>query len=223
MSPLLGPFDGPWFEAHDEEQARLLSDPVALRHLAPFVGRERSASRAAAESGASVEGQMYWVRKFLAAGLLREVRREARRGPPVRVYSAVAAGFRVPFHLTPFADVEERVRTQLLPLDRLRNRAAARLLTGSGLTARLIYRSGDELHEETDVAGDPGFSGPDAVGSGDFSTVVRLSEEDARWLRARLDDLRRELRARVRPDGEGRPHLVHTTVQALTEEEARGG
>ncbi|AWN22511.1 hypothetical protein DKM44_04060 [Deinococcus irradiatisoli] len=220
MQTLLAPFDGEWFEVTTPQQARLLSDPVALRHFTPFVGQTLSASQAAQAAGVSVARLLYWVKQFLASGLLREVRRDARAGRPVRIYQGVAAGFHVPFELTDFADLEERLRRQLRPLEELRSRAAARALAQRGISGRLIYRSAQGVHSETAL---PEGLSWEALGGGvgsDFQGLFWLSPQDADWMRAELGHLRAELQRRQQGTGRGRPYLVQTVLQEVTPEEA---
>ena len=71
----LSSYTGEWFTVSNTEQARLLSDPVALRHLEPFIGRSLGAAQAAREAGVSVESLLYRVRQFLNAGLLTRAMR----------------------------------------------------------------------------------------------------------------------------------------------------
>ncbi|MFC6592254.1 winged helix-turn-helix domain-containing protein [Deinococcus lacus] len=119
--PILGSYSGEWLTLTTPEQARLLSDPAAVRHLYPFIGRTLSTSEAAREIGVSTERMMYRVKQFLAVGLLEQVSERRRQGRPVRLYRT-PGGLRVPFALTPFEDLEAQLRTQTAPYERLRRR-----------------------------------------------------------------------------------------------------
>lgn len=213
---ILGSFEGEWFEVRTPEQARLLSDPTALRHLEPFLGRTLGAGAAAREAGVSVERMLYRVRQFLGAGLLMEVGEERRAGRSVRLYRA-PAGFRVPFHLTPFADLEAQIGRHGRPFDRLRARAGARRLARLDLNARLIYRSVDgQVHSETLLpegrtlaevrGGRPG---------GDYMGVLWLDDDVARRVQAHLDALREELSGQGGEREGRRPYLVQTALLPL--------
>ncbi|GMA17332.1 hypothetical protein E5F05_07285 [Deinococcus metallilatus] len=213
---VLGSFGGEWFEVTTPEQARLLSDPAALRHLEPFIGRTLGAAEAAREAGVSVERMLYRVRQFVAAGLLEEAGERRRAGRPVRLYRA-PGGFRVPFHLTPFADLEAQILRHGRPFDRLRARAGARGLARLDLNARLLYRSTEgEVHSETFM--------PDArtyaafrqhhIG-GDYMGVLWLDDGTARQVQEALNTLRELL---VLQDGQRagkRPYLIQTALHPL--------
>ncbi|MFC4454479.1 hypothetical protein [Deinococcus sonorensis] len=223
LPTILAPYHGEWFEVRTAEQARLLSDPAALRMLEPFIGQERSAGHAAREAGVSVARLLYRVQQFLAAGVLREVRQERRAGRPIRIYAA-PGGFHVPFHLTSFTDLEERVRIQTLPFDQLRNRAAARQLAHEGLSGRLIYRSGGDLHTETALpAGQTWAQRREQLTGGDYVGVFWLAHSDARWLQAQLDTLRLEVQRRAQPAGGGQPYLLQTAFLEVQPDEAGYG
>ncbi|WP_216321073.1 hypothetical protein [Deinococcus aestuarii] len=213
---ILGSFEGDWFEVGTPEQARLLSDPVALRHLEPFLGRTLGAGAAAREAGVSVERMLYRVRQFLGAGLLEEVGMERRAGRPVRLYRA-PAGLRVPFHLTPFADLEAQIAQHGRPFDRLRARAGARRLAELELGTRLLYRdSSGEVHSE--VLLPEGRTLAEVRGKhfgGDYMGVLWLDDDAARRVQAHLDALREELSGQGTEREGTRPYLVQTALLPL--------
>lgn len=223
---ILGSYDGEWFEVQTPEQARLLSDAAALRHLEPFIGRTRGASQAAREANVSVERMLYRVRQFVAAGLLAEVGKETGAGRPIRLYRA-PSGFRVPFHLTPFADLEAQIARHGRTFDRLRARAGARGLARLRQHARLIYRStdggtgGGEVHSETDL--------PDRqtramwrreARSGDYMGVLWLDDEAARRVFEALETLRASLTPAASDRSGQRPYLIQTAFLPLDPDEA---
>ena len=80
----------------DPAQARLLSEPQSLRFLGPFVGRERSASRAAQELEVSLHRMIYRVKRLQVLGLIKASSVTGR----TRSYRAVANAFFVPFSAT---------------------------------------------------------------------------------------------------------------------------
>lgn len=84
----------------DPAVAELLIDPVKLRHLAPFLGRERSVSEAARESGAKPNTTLRRVQRLLDLGLLEVARELPRGGRPVKLYRSAAEIFFVPFDAT---------------------------------------------------------------------------------------------------------------------------
>ena len=80
----------------DPAQALVLSDPHSLKFLAPFVGRERSASHAASELEVSLHRMIYWVKRLQVIGLIHPSSITGR----TRNYRAVADAFFVPFSAT---------------------------------------------------------------------------------------------------------------------------
>ena len=80
----------------DPAQALVLSDPHSLKFLAPFVGRERSASHAASELEVSLHRMIYWVKRLKAIGLIAATSVIGR----TQQYRAVADAFFVPFSAT---------------------------------------------------------------------------------------------------------------------------
>lgn len=220
---ILGSFTGEWFQVTTPEQARLLSDPAALRHLEPFIGRTLGAAQVAREAGVSVERMLYRVRQFRAAGLLEEVGREPRAGRPVRLYQA-PAGFRVPFHLTPFADLEAQIARHGRPFDRLRARAGARRLTELELGTRLLYRDpGGEVYSEVLLPEGQTLAElrRHTIGS-DYMGVLWLDDRAARRVQALLDAVREEV-AGMGAEREGRrPYLIQTALSPLGPAEVTG-
>lgn len=84
----------------DPAVAEILMDPERLRHLAPFLGRERSVGEAARESGAKPNTTLRRVQRLVALGLLEVTRERPRGGRAVKLYRSVADVFFVPFDAT---------------------------------------------------------------------------------------------------------------------------
>lgn len=131
------------FHVQTTAQAELLSDPVAVKFLEPFLGRERSASQAAAELGVAIDTLLYRINKFLDAGLLEIDRLEPRAGRPIKIYRTIADGFYVPFALTGFAEHQEQVREQLRANEDVILAAAARIRRAMGEDGQRIFRDAD--------------------------------------------------------------------------------
>ena len=74
--------------------ARVLADASKRRYLSPFLGRTRRLTEAARELGVSPARLAYWVRRFLALGLLKQVGRG---------YRSTAEAYFVPFEASPAA------------------------------------------------------------------------------------------------------------------------
>lgn len=97
---------------HDARQAKLLFDERTRRLLAPFVGREQTASQAAMFLGTPLNSLLRGVRRLLDARLLIVTRDVKRAGRPVRHYRAVAERFVVPYALTPAETPEALLAAQ---------------------------------------------------------------------------------------------------------------
>ena len=209
--PVLGSYSGEWFTLTTPQQARLLSDPAAVRHLHPFIGRTVSVSEAAREIGVSTERMMYRVKQFVAAGLLAPEGERPRQGRPVRLYRALG-GLRVPFALTPFEDLEAQLRTQSAPYERLRHRSLARGLRRLENHARLLYRADSgEIHSETELLL-PDWR-RDHV-DGDYVGVQWLTDEEARHIQRLMDDLRESLSEAKERSGR-KPYLLQAALVEL--------
>jgi hypothetical protein len=124
----------------DTEQARLLSDPKHSRYFEPFVARDCTVSQASKEVGCSLDTMLYRVKTFLQAGLLKIVKTERRRGRPINVYRSSAERYFIPFEVTPFEDVEARIRRQNRENENVVAPIMAKILRQSGREGRHIYR-----------------------------------------------------------------------------------
>ncbi|HLU81936.1 MAG TPA: helix-turn-helix domain-containing protein [Trueperaceae bacterium] len=169
----------------DPLQARLLSDPRSQRLFRPFLAQERTVSQVADDTGRDMNAVLYRVRQFLAAGLLSVVREQKRPGRPVKVYRSVHDAYYVPYEVTPFASLEERLLEQHLPLLRERVRYQARWLQESGRSGQALYR--DELGEVWFESAGTATSGTvwrDAASTSiDYWTEVWLTATEAREVR----------------------------------------
>ena len=124
----------------DPEQARLLSDPKTFEFFEPFVAREQSAGAAAVAVGCALDTILYRIKTFLRAGLLHVVRSEKRSGRPIKHYRSVHDAYFVPFEVTPFAELEERLAAGFRERQALVVPRLARVLEQSGRNGRRVYR-----------------------------------------------------------------------------------
>ncbi len=85
----------------DHVAVDLLMNLNAARRLGPFIRREQTLGSAAAELTMAASSLSYWVGRFIAAGLVRVTRHEARAGKPIPHYLATAHEFHVPFDAIP--------------------------------------------------------------------------------------------------------------------------
>ena len=117
-APDSGSFAANFYTVTDSEQARLLTEPVSKEFFKPFLACERSASEAAAvmQLRCSLNTMLYRVKTLLRAGLLEVVREEPRKGRAVKIYRSVHDAYFVPFTMTPYATLEERLEVQSEPI-----------------------------------------------------------------------------------------------------------
>lgn len=147
---------GPAWEVRTPLQARLLTDATSRAYFMPFLARTRSVAQAAGELGCALDAMYYRVRRFLAAGLLEVVGQRRRAGRPIKLYRSVADAFYIPFALTPFTEIEERVRHDVAAEDEAVVAALARALRDYGLEGRRLYRlpDGEDMMESAADAGE---------------------------------------------------------------------
>lgn len=182
----MGPHGDIAFRTVDDPVAgRLLSDPESLSFLEPFLARESSISAAAEALDRPLDAVRYRVKRFLAAGLVEVVREVPRAGRAIRIYRSVADGFVLPFHVTPYADLEERLRASLGSDVEKVARATARALREEGVEGRRIYRGTDgNVHQVAALPERWRPSPHQAVEA--FSREVELTPARARKLLADL-------------------------------------
>ena len=200
------------WEVRTPLQARLLSDARSRAFFLPFLGRTRSVSEAADEVGCALDAMHYRVRRFLAAELL-EIRGERRRaGRPIKLYRSAHDAFYIPFALTPYAELEERILADMIREDERVVRALARALRAGGVEGRRLYRDalGQDRYESAAEAGAARdwhavmAAWPAHLPVTErFSMELQLTDEEARRLLVDLYALL-ERHLRVPPDGRAR-------------------
>jgi hypothetical protein len=125
----------------DRRAAEALVDPTTLRHLAPFLGRDRSVAEAARETGEKPNTTLRRVRRFVAMGLLRVWREVPRAGRPVKRYRAVADVFFVPFDATGAESLEAALAERDAYWERLLRRNVVRgRMEALGTWGTRVYR-----------------------------------------------------------------------------------
>ncbi len=110
------PNSGSFYTVTDPEQARLLTEPVSKEFFKPFLAHERSASEAAKMLKTSLNTTLYRIKTLLRAGLLEVTRERPRKGRAVKLYRSVYDAYFVPFKVTPYATLEERLWVQAKPI-----------------------------------------------------------------------------------------------------------
>ncbi len=220
-----------FFTVTDPEQARLLSDPESFRFFEPFVARESTATAAAAEVGCALDTVLYRIKTFLKAGLLQVSRLEKRAGRPVKHYRSVYDAYFVPFEVTPYAELEERLREHHRAQEAVILPATAKLLRESGLEGYEFYRHSEsdkvwrnsasregELNDLLRLFFDPHdaqfaafYQGP--IG-GDFNLNLFLTDDEAKALMLKLYELRNDARTQQRVSGT-KPYFLSVTFLPL--------
>ena len=167
--------------------AQTLADPLRQRLLAPFLGRDCTVARAAAELGVPPNSLLYRVKRAEAAGLLRVVRETPRAGRTVKVYRSVADAFYAPFALTRAATLEALLVAMEAPYKAAFYRSIARALTQAETEVGfIVWRSAENEVRTRFAAGPDRLFGPledDAPSVLPFwSPEVWLEPDDAKAL-----------------------------------------
>ena len=201
------PDSGSFFTITDGEQAWLLTEPTSKEFFKPFLACERSASEAATIMRCSLNTMLYRIKTLLRAGLLEVIREEPRKGRAVKIYRSVHDAYFVPFSVTPYATLEERLEVQAEPIFAGLIRAYAAALRRDNRYGHHIFVSdgggvwtSDFLPKQTS-AGQPNIY---------TDVYVRLRDEDARVLGEDLRGLLEralELDKQAKDDPEARAYL----------------
>lgn len=198
----------------DPEQARLLSDPKTFEFFEPFVAREQRLTAVAEALGCRLDTLLYRVKVLVKAGLLRVTRLEPRAGRPVKYYRSVHDAYFVPFEVTPFAELEERLAAGLRERQALIIPRVARVLRASGRDGRRVYRRTDngDVWQESAGGAQTSFDLYDAEGYrkhmetyqgpiAEFTDdVLHLTDAEARDLLVELYGVWRRLAKREKDD-----------------------
>lgn len=205
----------------DTVQADLLTTAESQHYFRPFLARDVTASAVAAELGSDLNRVLYRIRTFLAAGLIKVVREEPRRGRAVKVYRSVHDAYFIPFEVTTFGTLEDRLLEAAQEEMRMRIRVQAKHMRDRELSGQHLYRDASGETWTTSAPADAltvdhaDVHGAHAVGVGegsplgsDFWTDVYLSEEEAMGLQRRLWAELQAFAGRRRPiEGDGPPRL----------------
>jgi hypothetical protein len=197
----------------DPLQARLLTDPASFRFFEPFIDRDRTVSQAADEIGCRLDTMLYRVKTFLNAGLLAVSRLEKRAGRPIKHYRSSSSAYFVPFEVTPYAGLEERLKAGFEARQEMLVKSLARLLREHGWEGQRIFRSASgEVWTEGAADTARSFDPKDPMTPVvlDFSLTVHLSRDEAKALQLELSRLLERYR-----DRESRPGQAYTFGVAL--------
>ena len=97
---------------------------------------------------------LYRVTTFLEAGLLEVVHLEKRAGRPIKHYRSVHDAYLIPHSVTPYADVEEQLRSQMQKGHDVLVRGIAKVLQELDQEGRRVYRRQDTGEVWQESAGD---------------------------------------------------------------------
>ena len=220
-----------FYTVSDPEQARLLSDPESFRFFEPFIARELSATVAAEEVECNLDTMLYRIKTFVKAGLLQVSSLEKRAGRPIKHYRSVHDAYFLPFEVTPYAELEERMREHHRAQEAVILPATAKLLRDSGLEGYEFYRHSEsgkvwgnaasrsgELSDTLKLFFNPhdaqlaaSYRGP--IG-GDFTSTLHLTDEEAKTLMLKLYELRNDVKTQQTASGT-KPYFLSVTFLPL--------
>ncbi len=177
--------------------ARVLADASKRRYLSPFLGRTRRLTEAARELGVSPARLAYWVRRFLALGLLKRVGRG---------YRSTAEAYFVPFEASPAAGLSEWLASELKDAHRGLLSAAGRALEAEGYRGLLVFRGpgGSVTSALARAPDDPGPLAPFGV-----AATLYLTPGEAETLKKELTALWEAYADRTEPKTGRRPFRVY--------------
>ena len=174
----------------DAEQAKLLSDPKSFHFLEPFIAQTKTVTAAAQEVGCNVDTMLYRVKTFVKVELLKVDHEERRAGRPIKHYRSSSDAYFIPFEVTPYAGLEERIREMRRDNERHMVPAMARLLREYGWEGQRIYRDpeSDVWREAAlDAAAlTPDLDDPRLPVGRQFFSELYLLDADARALQREL-------------------------------------
>jgi hypothetical protein len=172
----------------------VFAEPARRHLLFAFIGRDRTLSEVARESGASLSLLHYHVRRFVSLGLLRETGEERRAGRPMKRYTAAADQFTVAGELLDGGPGFGLRRELSLALER-RDAAA-----DASWTFYRDERGGMRMRRDTR-----------SKGPVEFWRLLSLDEATLGELAAELEVLLTSYAQRITKRG-GKSHLVHAVA-----------
>lgn len=166
---------GSFHTVTDPKQAQLLTEPDSKAFFKPFLAREQSATEAAEELGCKLNTVLYRIKTFLEAGLIEVKREQKRKGRTVKYYRSLHDAYFIPFSLTPYATLEERLEAQGAPIFANLISAYANALRQSERFGNYLLRVPDGVVLTTDFVPELTPSGLPVTYS---DAVVNLSKDE---------------------------------------------
>ena len=192
---------GRFYTVTDSEQARLLTEPMSKEFFKPFLAHKRSASEAATVIQCSLNTMLYRIKTLMRAGLIEVVEERPRKGRTIKVYCSVHDAYFVPFNVTPYATLEERLEVQAEPIFAGLIRAYAAALRQNERYGHHIFIGEDGAVWTSDLLPELTPTGQPVVYS---DMTVRLRDDDARVLGQELRSLfERAIRLGIQTTGDG--------------------
>lgn len=202
----------------DPDAAATLMDPAKLRHIAPFIGSERTITQAAEESGERPNTTLKRVQRFMELGLVEVARELPRAGRATKLYRSVAQVYFVPFEATGADSLEAGLAERDAYYERLlrRNVVRARMDTIGNWGTRIYRDARGRLQVQTAVTPDANVTSLDPDAPAVLSAWrdgVMLEFEDAKALQA---ELFATLQRYLRKSGPQR-YVVHVAMAPVLE------
>jgi Helix-turn-helix domain len=171
----------------NKKQAQLLTEPKSKEFFKPFLAQERSVTQAAQELGCNLNTMLYRVKTLQAAKLIKVTRKEKRKGREIKYYRSFHDAYFIPFRLTSYATLEERLEAQGKPIFTTLMSAYAYALKQNERFGNYVLRGGPTGGVmTTDFLPDFTPSGLPVVYS---DMITNLSKENALELAEGLRDL----------------------------------
>lgn len=159
----------------NSRQAQLLTDPKSKEFFKPFLATERSVTQAAKELGCNLNTMLYRVKILQAAKLIKVTRREKRKGREIKYYRSVHDAYFIPFRLTSYATLEERLEVQGEPIFATLIRAYAHALRQHDRFGNYVFKGEAGGVVTTDLVPDVLPSGL-PVAYSDFAAYLHKGE-----------------------------------------------
>jgi hypothetical protein len=172
---MIVPDSGSVHTVTNSKHAQLLTEPKSKEFFKPFLATERSVKQAAEEVGCDLNTMLYRVKAFQAAGLLKVTRTEKRKGREIKYYRSVHDAYFIPFRLTSYATLEERLEVQGEPIFATLIRAYAHALRQHDRFGNYVFKSPTGGVVTTDLVPDVLPSGL-PVAYSDFAAYLHQDE-----------------------------------------------
>lgn len=190
----------------DPEIARFFSNTDQFTILHPFLMKACSLSEAAESLNMKLNTLHYHVKKLLAWGLLVLDHEEARQGRAIKYYRSSHPAYFVPFHISPFEDLQDLLTRILSQGFDILATSFARKLYDYPLPLGIRVFATSDTHVHIDLTDPEGNLNDDILRrvwqeQGLLNiNVGRLKQADALQLKADLEEIYQRYSAKVVKD-----------------------